>query len=292
MKNYSEFINESNGTDIRYDMMKKLKKLMGARNVNSVINYKDSDRGRIQTNWDMFNSLYVQQASKDYSLIDKHNFDYIFDKIERHNINQNQHDVEFIKHLVETYKPTYEQIEGLFERIADKKVTPLIEYLASMIKEDKIGAMVNKILPSGLGYTGGYANRASLYHELGYYKFEGETGSEKMKWPRKVSQTTLVKFINYRSLKEIAYKVINKDDFDFNLDFFEAIVQHPNNGGINVNNSFFKRFIEDLSKIDSFKYYIYVNSSKIFNIKMRSGESLRDYLPEEMLKNGTIKYKL
>jgi len=301
LKRYTEFLNESNDIDFRVDMMKKLKKKLGAKNVNNEINYKNYSTGRIETNWNMFFSIYIRYSVEDYSFVNNDNFNYIWDNINSHNIPQNENGKKYIEYLINTYKPSYEKIEKLFENIASYDVTPLVKYLITMIKEEKIGELVHNVLPYGSRFNTNNAKKASLYYDLDFYRFEGEKDSTYYKGSRLVSNEFLLTFMSYDYIKDVAFKVMKKEGFKYNEKFFEKLVKHPNNGGINNNAESFKRKLVKLFEIQAFKKYIIDNPS-IINLKVKD-KIFYDYIPDDIKnhknivnfltsKKGITKYKL
>ena len=167
LKNYIEFINESRDMyEVRYDLLKRLKKKVGARNLNTQIEYRDHDRprSRIQINWNMFDSIYVSNAVNDYSLIDEENWKYVWSNIAGGRIPQDEKGKKFIEHLIDTYKPSSEMIEKLFKRLAAHSSNVVIEYLLPMLDEKAIKDMIWDCLPYGFGYASNKEGLANLLY--------------------------------------------------------------------------------------------------------------------------------
>lgn len=297
LKNYTDFIKEGyDSHSFRNDMLKKLKKKLGAKNVNDMIYYRDSDRPRspMKTNWNMFDSMYIEVAEEDYSMINDENWEYIWRNISSHRITHDEKGKKFIEHMINTYKPSYEMIAQLFSRSASYNPNPVTEYLIPMLNEKDLRNMISDTLPYGLGYSSDKSSKCVLFYKLGMFKFEGEPGPDDNLVYGKISQSMLPKFLGFKTLENIAREAMSKNGFKWNNSFFEAIIKHPNDGGINSSNTRFKREIEILSELKSFRNYIIANPSLIelevgWKEEGRGKNTLFDFLPEYIQNDERIK---
>lgn len=286
-----KFINEGydSTTGVRDDMMKKLKKKAGARNVNNQINYKERDydnRLRTKINWKAFASMYIQYAVEDYSLINEDNWKIIWNGISVHNIRKDENGKDFIKYMIDNFNPSQEMVDELFKNVITSKMNPVTEYLLPMVDKNSIRKMVSNSIPYGLGYSSNEGKRAKLFYSLGLYKFKGEPENDK-NVTYIISQDMLLKFMGYNEIDEIAWEAMSKKGFEWEESFFEKMLEHPNNGGINSSENRLEKALNKFSQIPSFKKYI-IEHPKVVLFDSGIKSILYDFLPEEIQQHEKV----